>query len=257
MDDMRLVLGRKPGLAAIALAVAASPIVVLPFLGAPEHARPLAVRRVDAPLAAPPAPALARAGAERRRVAPAPAVPDDAGAAAAPGPCDDTEAGHRARFVAAWRTGGAARARLEREAVGLLRSARSDYERIALLRAMRDVGSPVSAELLDVALRELPDVSGPRGESVPAFVVTWLARQDALLPGERRLLEDVALGHRPHLAEPTRGRALRAWIERADDEELSTLRLVVAAQDDPLMRMIGEQSLTSRANDGQPADDHE
>lgn len=163
---------------------------------------------------------------------------------------EDGEGAHAARFTALWEEGGETRRRLERDAPRILLEASSTAEQVALLRALGGVESPVSDDLVDLALRELPDEPDGGGLSVPAFVVSHVARAGKLRPRERECLERAVRRGDDHLAANTRGRALCTLVETATDADLPSLALLIDHQSDGLVRAMGRQALRQRGEEG-------
>jgi len=248
---------RSAELAAIAIAVVAAPPSVLLVLGLlePAGAPPLAPAAARGPQGAADCAAPGGPGMVRAALAPlgAPPPADDprvAGSAApraAPEP--EGEGDYYERFVAQWRSGEEARRALERDAPRRLRASASTAEQVALLRALRDLGSPASADLFALALRELPDVSSARGVSVPAFAVSYLGRARELTDAERDLLEEAVRARGGNLAATTRGTALRVLLAASDGARREVVEALAAGEPDPLVRAIGEQARRARRVD--------
>lgn len=238
-------------LAAIALAILAGTLVAERSL--PDAGEPPALRAPPAlgPSSGVPAEVTPAARRAARAAAPRPlpthfddeAEPFDSRAGES-GRRPETEAEHYRRFLATWRAGGAARRRLEERAPEVLRAPRASAEKVALLRALRDAGSDAVPELLELVLSELADVSGPRGVSVPAFVVRRLG-QVRISAAERAVLERAVHDSSGTLAPNTRGRALRVLIESADENRRLALARSVLVEPDPLVRAMGAQALRS------------
>ena len=111
--------------------------------------------------------------------------------------------------------------------------------KVALLRALRAIGSPETFDCLEHAARSLEDVSGPHGGSVPGFALRVLAQEAGRDERAEQVLarlsfadplpsRDLRRRAAAHLAAHCRDvAALRTWLWREQDELL--IRDVVLA----------------------------
>jgi hypothetical protein len=81
---------------------------------------------------------------------------------------------------------------IERAARAALSDDRRAYAKVAALRAVWDSGSSETSAIFLEAIASQPDESSARGESVPRFALSWLARHAKDSERARRVLEDVA-----------------------------------------------------------------
>jgi hypothetical protein len=121
---------------------------------------------------------------------------------------------------------------LEAEADAILRGAGPDPEKVALLRVLSERGSARSAELHLLALRELPDVSDPRGESVPSTVLLLLDRRSPRDALAREVLRRAAF-EEPYPPPDLRNRAAASFFLRATEHELLDAGTDLAREHDP------------------------
>jgi hypothetical protein len=119
-------------------------------------------------------------------------------------------------------------------AESILRGTGPDPEKVALLRCLHDRGAERSDALWLVALRELPDVSSPRGESVPSTVLLLLDRRAPTDPGARATLARATF-EAPPLAPGLRVRAAASFFRCASADELFARRSDLARVQDPLV----------------------
>ena len=112
---------------------------------------------------------------------------------------------------------------LERLAEPILLGRGPDSARVALLRVLYETRSPRLAECFDRALRTLPDVSTPRGESVPSFAIGYLGRHAAVDAQARQVLERAAFGGDTPLSPGLRRRAAALLAQVAPAAELFAL----------------------------------
>jgi hypothetical protein len=124
---------------------------------------------------------------------------------------------------------------LEHIARETLAGAGPDCERVALLRALYDLRSEESSRHFAWAIRNLPDTSSPRGESVPSFAVRFLGERAARDPRARTVLEQVAFDSWPAVAPGLRRRAAARLGATANETELSRLSIQLANEPDPLV----------------------
>ncbi|MBI5851825.1 MAG: hypothetical protein HZB39_12490 [Planctomycetes bacterium] len=112
-----------------------------------------------------------------------------------------------------------------------------DCRRVALLRVLFDSRSTVTADTFTRTIRNLPESSsGSRGDSVPGFAVTFLAKRAAREPGALAILERVAFDGGAPMPEGLRRRAAAAFAVAADGSALDRLPTLVAREvDDALI----------------------
>ena len=157
-------------------------------------------------------------------------------------PDDTREKEFYARFSQAADT-----ALLTAEAERILRGTGPDPEKVALLRCLHDRGVERSDELHLLALRELPDVSSPRGESVPSTVLLLLDRRAPTEAGARATLSRAAF-EAPALAPRLRGRAAASFFRNASADELLARRSDLARVQDPLVLECALAALARNPN---------
>ena len=174
-----------------------------------------------------------------------PALEAEAGAAERE-PDETSESAFYERFrgAAARRPG-----ELEDSAEELLRGAGPDAEKVALLRALGDCGSERSADFYLLALRELPDVSDPQGESVASTALLLLDRRAAGDAQAREILRRAAF--EPPLPPPrSRARAAAGFFLQATEEELLGARDELTREWDPQFLESALEALSRNPNTG-------
>jgi hypothetical protein len=187
-----------------------------------------------------------------------------AGAAASPAPVSDLEgespdpgAADRERgetkekeFLAAFqRLGREEPEALDDLAADLLPGDGPDSEKVALLRALRDVETERAAEHWLLVLRELPDESDAQGESVPSTALLLLDRKAPRDAWSRDLLRR-AVFETPRPASELRRRAAASFFRHAIGDELFTARVDLRRESDPLVLECALEALTrNRAGD--------
>lgn len=112
-----------------------------------------------------------------------------------------------------------------------------DCRRVALLRALFDSRSPLAADTFTNTIRSLPESSSAsRGDSVPGFAVTFLAKRAAREPVALEILERVAFDGSAPMSEGLRRRAAAAFAVAAGGSALDRLPALVAREiDDALV----------------------
>jgi len=123
---------------------------------------------------------------------------------------------------------------LAARAEDVLLGAGPDPQKVALLRAVRDLDVEGARELWLLALQELPDVSDARGESVPSTVLLLLDRNAARDARARDTLREAAFDV-PELAPELRGRAATSFFRYARPDELLAARAVLSREREPLV----------------------
>lgn len=167
-----------------------------------------------------PAPALAR-----------PPRAQELGAAGLVSVRPGTEGAHYLAFVDAGR---ADPAHLERLAPSVLEGAGPRYEKVALLRALYDTGSPATASSFVQAVRGLSESSDASGSSVPGFAVRFLGERAARDAKARAILEHVAF-EEPRVGSGPRRRAAARLAELADEDGLRRMSAHLARETDALL----------------------
>jgi hypothetical protein len=172
-----------------------------------------------------------------------PALDAEADAAARqPGEASESAFYERFRSAAARGTG-----ELEASAEEILRGAGPDAEKVALLRALGDCGSERAADFYLLALRELPDVSDPQGESVASTALLLLDRRAARDAQAREILRRAAF--EPPLPPPrSRARAAAGFFLQATEEELLGARDELTREWDPQFLESALEALSRNPN---------
>jgi hypothetical protein len=141
---------------------------------------------------------------------------------------------------------------IESVAAGVLADDGSEPEQVALLRALYDTGSEATEQHFLHAVRTLPGVSRPEGESVPSFAVLFLGRRAPRDARARGLLERVAF-EAPHPSPELRRRAAASLFAHATEAELRGLATHLERDADPLLVESALEAL-SRNPDTRAAD---
>ena len=109
-----------------------------------------------------------------------------------------------------------------------------DCEKVAMLRALYDTGSPEATELLLLAVRTLPDRSTPQGESIPSFVVSLMSDHALGDARARDVLHQIAFD-REGAPLAGRRRAAARFVQFATPEERGALEPELAREDDQVL----------------------
>ena len=138
---------------------------------------------------------------------------------------------------------------LEASAEEILRGAGPDAEKVALLRALADCGSERAADSYLLAVRELPDVSDPQGESVASTALLLLDRRAARDAPARAILRRAAF-EAPLPPPRARARAAASFFLWATPEELLGARDELIREWDPQVLESALEALSRNPNTG-------
>jgi hypothetical protein len=151
-----------------------------------------------------------------------------------------TEAEHRAHFAAVAAQGAG---ELEKTARAVLAGHGPDCEKVAVLRALCDAGSPRASEILAAAVVDLPDVSGPQGESVSRCALRFLAERAGRDAEAREALMRLAWSSRT-LATGPRASAAATMAALATGTEAWQIVRWLQVEQDPLVRAAAVEALS-------------
>jgi hypothetical protein len=110
-----------------------------------------------------------------------------------------------------------------------------DCQKVAALRALCDARCPTTEDLLVAAIEDLPDVSGPRSESVPRFALRLLVERASCDAGARRALERVAWDAPMPVRSALRTAAAMALAATATEDEIWRVASQLRSETDPLV----------------------
>jgi hypothetical protein len=137
---------------------------------------------------------------------------------------------------------------LERAAPGVLSGEGPDCEKVALLRALHDSGSPRTGAFFALAIASLPDASSAQGESVPRFALRFLSQRVSREPDAKRALESIVWSAFPPAPSVLRRDGAIALASAASESELWRVAARLSAETDQAVRQSGIDALANSAH---------